>query len=53
MRCVGNQVLTPEEIIRMDWLVDNVAGEIPTEDQLVAEAVPMVKIQGIDSANLM
>ena len=53
MRCAGNQVLTPEEIIRMDWLADNVVGEIPTEDQLVEEAVPMVKIQGIYSANLL
>ena len=53
MRCAGNRTLTPEEIIRMDWLADNVVGEIPTEDQLVEEAVSMVKIQGIYSANLM
>ena len=41
--------LSPEEIIRMDWLADNVVGHIPKVEQLVEEAVPMVKIQGIES----
>jgi basic membrane lipoprotein Med (substrate-binding protein (PBP1-ABC) superfamily) len=45
----GSDVLTPEQIIKMDWLLDNIVGHIPSVDQLVDEAVPMVKIQGIYS----
>lgn len=47
LRNKGTAVLTPEEIIRMDWLLDNVIGHIPAASELVAEAVPMVEIQGI------
>ncbi|MCI8598978.1 MAG: BMP family ABC transporter substrate-binding protein [Lachnospiraceae bacterium] len=42
----GNS-LSPEEIITMDWLLDNVEGEIPPMDDLVEEAKPMIMIQGI------
>ena len=45
----GNDCLTPEAIIRMDWLLDNIAGHIPDTDSLVKEAIPMVQIQGIYS----
>ena len=47
LRCKGSQVLTPEEIIRMDWLADNVIGKIPAITDLVEEAIPTVRIQGI------
>lgn len=43
----GTDMLSPEEIIAMDWLLDNVIGHIPSADMLVEEAVPMVEIQGI------
>ena len=49
LRNKGNNVLAPEEIIRMDWLLDNIAGHIPATDSLVEEAIPMVRIQGIYS----
>lgn len=49
LRNKGNNVLSPEEIIRMDWLLDNIAGHIPATDSLVEEAIPMVRIQGIYS----
>ena len=49
LRNKGNHVLSPEEIIRMDWLLDNIAGHIPATDSLVEEAIPMVRIQGIYS----
>lgn len=42
-----NHVLTPEEIITMDWLADNIVGEIPDFDQLTDDAKPVVLLQGI------
>ena len=41
--------MAPEDIIRMDWLCDNIKGSIPSLDQIMDEDVPMVKIQGIFS----
>ncbi len=49
LRDSGSGVLTPEEIIRMDWLAQNVIGHIPAEDELAEAAIPMVRIQGIYS----
>ena len=44
-----DRVLTPEEIITMDWLAENVDGFIPTIDQLIDAARPVVLLQGVDS----
>lgn len=43
----GSDSLSPAEIIKMDWLADNIIGHIPDIEDLYDEAVPMVKIQGI------
>lgn len=43
----ANRELTPEEIIMMDWLADNVIGHIPTKDELVEHSLPIIKQQGI------
>lgn len=40
--------LTPEEIVTMDWLADNVIGEIPEEDKLVEQSKPVVQQQGVE-----
>lgn len=40
--------LTPEEIVNMDWLAENVLGHIPTMDELLGSAIPVVMQQGID-----
>lgn len=40
--------LTPEEIVNMDWLAENVIGHIPTMDELLDSAIPVVLQQGID-----
>lgn len=40
--------LTPEEIIQMDWLAENVIGRIPELDELTEEAKKTVLLQGID-----
>ncbi len=45
------QSLSPEAIITMDWLLDNVEGEIPCIGTLKEEARPMVLLQGIPAFN--
>ena len=39
--------LTPEQIITMDWLMDNVIGKIPELEELEEGCEPIVKAQGI------
>ncbi len=39
--------LTPEEIMTMDWLAENVIGAIPQKEELTEEAVPVIKQQGV------
>lgn len=43
----ADKKMLPEEIITMDWLMDNVVGEIPTYDQLEDQAKAIVETQGI------
>ena len=42
--------MQPEEIVTMDWLVDNVIGIIPTIEELTEQAKPVVQIQGVASS---
>ena len=42
-----NRALSPEEIITMDWLAENVVGEIPDFDSLTEAAQAVVRLQGI------
>ncbi len=44
-----NRTLTPEEIVDMDWLAENVIGHIPTMDELLPSAIPVYLQQGIDT----
>ncbi len=44
----SNRPMSPEEILTMDWLVENIVGSIPTFDGLIDEAKPMVALQGIN-----
>lgn len=43
-----NHSLTPEEIVNMDWLAENVVGHIPAMDELLDSAIPVVMQQGIE-----
>lgn len=43
----GNSILSPEEILHMDWLCDNVEGSIPDYDSLAEKARSLVRLQGI------
>ena len=40
--------LSPEEIVTIDWLAENIIGHIPTEDELLETALPLFSQQGID-----
>lgn len=39
--------LTPEEIITMDWLAQNVIGSIPGEEELTEQSWPVISQQGV------
>jgi basic membrane lipoprotein Med (substrate-binding protein (PBP1-ABC) superfamily) len=43
----GTQHFTPEEIMNMDWLCDNVEGWIPSFDELLPMSRNMVRLLGI------
>lgn len=44
-----NHILTPDELINMDWLAENVIGHIPTKEELLESAIPVYLQQGIDT----
>lgn len=39
--------LTPEEIITMDWLAENIVGSIPKPEELAENAIPVINQQGL------
>lgn len=43
----GTNVFSPEEILHMDWLCDNVIGSIPDFDALSPKAQEITRLQGI------
>ena len=47
LRIREGEILTPHQILMMDWLVENVDGQIPTIEQLTPPAQELVKIQGV------
>ena len=47
VRCEADRLLTPAEILCMDYLVDNIVGTLPGPDELIASARPLVRLQGI------
>ena len=47
LRCEGNDVIEPVQIITMDWLADNVVGSIPDKEELTEDVWPVVELQGI------
>ena len=48
IRCEEGQSLTPEEIVTMDWLAENVVGHIPELEELTEDAQKLVMLQGIN-----
>lgn len=47
LQCKDKEILSPERIITMDWLAENVKGRIPALDELTEEAKPVVRLQGV------
>ena len=47
VRCEEGKTLSPEEIVTMDWLAENVVGKIPEYDELTEEARELVQLQGV------
>ena len=43
----GSPALTDKEIIKMDWLCDNVIGEIPETWELDDSIIKTVKVSGV------
>lgn len=46
IQCEEEMSLTPEEITTMNWLTENVVGQIPAFDELTEEARSLVRLQG-------
>lgn len=44
-----DRTLTPEEVIKMDWLAENVIGSIPGHQELNDQAQPLAQQQGVDN----
>ena len=45
--CDADRRLTPAEILCMDYLADNIVGTLPSMDELIESARPLVRLQGI------
>ena len=47
VRSDGTRPFTPQELLEMDWLCDNVDGEIPAYDTILPYAKALVRLEGI------
>ena len=47
LRCEKDGTLSAEEVMKMDWLLDNVVGEIPVVDSLKEKARTIVELKGV------
>ena len=43
----GSRGFTPEELLHMDWLCENVSGTIPALEEILPISRPMVKLLGV------
>ena len=48
LRNKESEGMRPEDIMTMDWLVENVIGDIPSSDELVEGAKPVVELKGVE-----
>ena len=49
LRCGETELIKPEDIMTMNWLVDNIVGSIPNIDDLIDEAKPVVQLRGLQN----
>lgn len=47
--CPDGRILTPEEIVRMNWLAANVIGEIPPVECFKEHSRAMIELQGVEA----
>ncbi len=50
MQNKANIGMEPEDIMRMDWLVENVIGDIPALEELVEGAKSIVELKGVEES---
>lgn len=48
LRNHAGEAMSPSDIMKMDWLVENVIGDIPTIDLLKEQAKPVVELKGVE-----
>ena len=48
LRCEADRLLTPAEILCMDYLADNIIGSLPDTEELIESARPLVRLQGFN-----
>lgn len=53
LRNDGSRSLTPEELLRMDWLCDNVVGSIPTYSEVLPISQNMVRELGLERDTIL
>ncbi len=51
IRCSEGQSLSPEDIVSMNWLAENVVGRIPEYTEMSDEAKSLVRLQGVAGSN--
>lgn len=44
-----NEQMPPDQVIRLNWLADNIIGAIPTLDEVTESAATLMNIQGLES----
>ena len=48
----GTRTLTPDELLRMDWLCENVVGSIPTLEEVIPASKATVQLLGVFQEDL-
>ena len=49
LRNDGSRTFTPMELLKMDWLCENVVGEFPAYEDLLPDAKNLVDLMGLRS----
>lgn len=47
----AGKAMSPDDIMKMDYLVENIVGDIPSIDLLTETAKPIVELKGVEEAN--
>ena len=47
VKCSADHCLSPDELLRMDWLCDNISGSIPEYEDVLPFAQPLVRALGL------